>query len=114
MKAILTIGNITLIYFRDFNPKYGYYFVGENAEYHGSNYTRESYSLILSISIYGVLQYLIKNTTEEGVKKGDFIEFLQNLAQNFDLINDFILIFDNARIHRSRDTILFLQRLNIN
>ena len=67
----------------------------------------------MAISYYGVLQNMIKNTTEEGVKKHDFIHFINCLNQNFSL-NEFILVFDNARIHRARDTMDLLDRLNIN
>jgi len=54
----------------------------------------------------------LKNTTEEGVKKQDFILFLNNLIPYLD--ENSILIMDNAKIHRSNVVSHFLYENNLN
>jgi len=87
--------------FRDFNPKYGYFKKTEAAEWPAGHVSRCSYSIILAISYNGIEHYTLKDTSNEGVNSQDFAEFIEELILKQNPIKNFIMVMDNAAIHRT-------------
>jgi transposase len=71
--------------------------------------SRVSYSFITAMDYTGVIHYQYKNTTDEGVKAVDFVEFLEDLIPK--LRPDVILILDNAAIHKTSNVMNLLNRV---
>jgi transposase len=94
--------------FRTYNKRYGYFVKGARAQWPAGNVTRNSFSLIMAQSNKSILHHYIRNTSAEegGIRKEDFISFLEELLHALE--PDSILILDNARIHRANDVLDFL------
>ena len=69
-----------------------------------------SYSLIAAININGLVYSNIINTTNSGVKSENMVTFILELAVRMPPHG--IIILDNAKVHRSREMIEVLDRLN--
>jgi transposase len=90
--------------FRDFNPTYGYFPVGQDAETFGESLTRSSYSLLMGISFdQGIVHHIIKKTQNDGVNRHDFIYFMEELLAKIGSDEDSLIVLDNAKIHHSTD-----------
>jgi len=82
-------------------PLYGKFPRGSSAEVEIKPPKKVSYSMQMAICHEGILHFQIKNTVKEGVKKEDFIQFLRDLFLKLNPAKNFLLIMDNASIHRS-------------
>ena len=59
--------------YRNFNQNYGYFKIGEAAEWVSGHVTRESYSVIMAINQGGIVHWTLTNTSQECVKAIDFV-----------------------------------------
>jgi len=55
----------------------------------------------LAISTKGIEHHVLKDTSTEGVNSIDFAEFMEELILKQDPTKNFILVMDNAAIHRT-------------
>lgn len=80
--------------FRAFNKHYGCFKKGERAQWSAGHVARKSYSLLMAQTSTDIFYHYVKNTEHEGVKKHDFLDFLEELALR--ITPNHILVMDNA------------------
>ncbi|KAL0478759.1 hypothetical protein AKO1_008344 [Acrasis kona] len=94
--------------FRAFNRRYGYFKKGVRAQWPAGNVTRNSFSLIMAQSCSGIVHSYLRRTdsNDGGINRHDFIAFIDELKDK--IRGHFILVLDNAKIHRAQDVMNYL------
>lgn len=94
------------------NRRYGWFTAQDDRIVPQQSSNRQSYSFIVAMSYHSVLTTLFKETHYEGVKENDFLVFLRRLRPYIKHYH--VLIFDNARIHRTEAVMRWMQDERVN